>query len=110
MEAHTCNPSTREGEAGGLLSSRQPEYGDPVYKVGGESGLYIKTLLRKKEKVKKKCTSSLLQDLKANFFLFQKAFARMLKLLFLASTLLKTKSTCIVGKPDKMVSFKTSMT
>lgn len=53
----------------------------------------------KEEKKSKKCISRLLQDLNAN--LFQNA-----QTAIFTSTLLRTKSTSPVDKPDKMDSFK----
>jgi hypothetical protein len=48
---HTFNPSTREAEAGGFLSSR-PAWSTEW--VPGQSGLYRKTLSQKKKNEKKK--------------------------------------------------------
>jgi hypothetical protein len=50
--AHAFNPSTREAEAGGFLSSEA----SLVYRVPGQSELYRETLSRKTKKKKKKDT------------------------------------------------------
>jgi hypothetical protein len=49
--AHTFNPSTREAEAGGFLSSR-PAWS--TKRVPGQPGLYRETLSQKNQKQKKK--------------------------------------------------------
>jgi hypothetical protein len=49
--AHAFNPSTREAEAGGFLSSR-PAWSTKW--VPGQPGLYRETLSRKNQKKKKK--------------------------------------------------------
>jgi hypothetical protein len=47
---HAFNPSTREAEAGGFLSSR-PAW--PTKRVPGQPGLHRETLSRKKKKIQK---------------------------------------------------------
>jgi hypothetical protein len=50
MVAHAFNPSTREAEAGGFLSSRGAW---STKRVPGQPGLHRETLCRKKQKQKK---------------------------------------------------------